>query len=134
MAIDTLNEKLALLGEPLPVSADGLDLADLQQLIGGYPGIPWEPPVPEPEPVAPPPGPVRWGPPRERRAEPPQIGATALLWQDGQWMSAVVEIGLEGQAGLMQGQGRLVARVAVVNVNEEEALLRLLFGKGDEGW
>lgn len=41
MAIDTVNEKLALLGEHLPISADGLDQADNQQLLWGYPGILW---------------------------------------------------------------------------------------------
>lgn len=41
MAIDTVNEKFALLGQHLPISADGLDQADNQQLLWGYPGILW---------------------------------------------------------------------------------------------
>jgi len=47
MAIDTINEKLALLEydevyQPgIPISADGLDQADKQQLLWGYPGILW---------------------------------------------------------------------------------------------
>ena len=48
MAIDTTNEKLALIEygdvfQPgIPISADGLDQADNQQLLWGYPGILWE--------------------------------------------------------------------------------------------
>jgi len=48
MAIDTINKKLALLEyeelyQPcLPISSDGLDQADNQQLLAGYPGILWE--------------------------------------------------------------------------------------------
>lgn len=51
MAIDTDNEKLALIEygdifQPgIPVSADGLDDADNQQLLWGYPGILWETPI-----------------------------------------------------------------------------------------
>ena len=47
MAIDTLNEKLALIeyGEVyqpgIPVSNDGLDQADNQQLLWEYPGFLW---------------------------------------------------------------------------------------------
>lgn len=47
MSIDTINEKLALLEwlEPyqcgIPISADGLDQADNQQLLWGYPGLLW---------------------------------------------------------------------------------------------
>ena len=47
MAIDSLNKKLALIEymqvyQPgIPVSADGLDQADNQQLLWGYPGILW---------------------------------------------------------------------------------------------
>jgi len=47
MAIDTTNEKLALIEygdvfQPgLPISADGLDQADNQQLLWGYPGVLW---------------------------------------------------------------------------------------------
>ncbi len=43
----TINEELALLeyGEPyqpgVPISSDGLDQADNQQLLWGYPGILW---------------------------------------------------------------------------------------------
>ena len=51
MAIDTINEKLALIEysdifQPgIPISADGLDQADLQQLLWEYPGILWIPKV-----------------------------------------------------------------------------------------
>jgi len=54
MAIDTTNEKLALIEygdifQPgIPISADGLDQADNQQLLWGYPGILWEAPVETP--------------------------------------------------------------------------------------
>ena len=41
MAITTVNEKLQLLGETCPISADGLGQDDLQQLLGEYPGILW---------------------------------------------------------------------------------------------
>ena len=47
MAIDTNNEKLALISllapfnAPVPISADGLDQADNQHLLAGYPGILW---------------------------------------------------------------------------------------------
>jgi hypothetical protein len=47
MAIDTNNEKLALLEYDevyqfgIPISADGIDQADQQQLLWGYPGISW---------------------------------------------------------------------------------------------
>ena len=44
MAIDTTNEKLALIDFPLaelPISSDGLDQADNQQLLWGYPGLLW---------------------------------------------------------------------------------------------
>ena len=47
MAIDTDNEKLALIEygdifQPgIPISADGLDQADNQQLLWEYPGILW---------------------------------------------------------------------------------------------
>lgn len=47
MAIDTVNEKLALIeySEPyqvgIPVSSDGLDQADKQQLLWEYPGFLW---------------------------------------------------------------------------------------------
>jgi hypothetical protein len=47
MAVDTTNEKLALMSwmqpwqMPLPISVDGLDQADNQQLLWGYPGILW---------------------------------------------------------------------------------------------
>ena len=42
-----INDKFALISYqqpwnvPLPISADGLDQADKQQLIWGYPGILW---------------------------------------------------------------------------------------------
>jgi len=44
MAIDTVNEKRALmmLGLPwntMPISADGIDQADQQQLLNEYPGL-----------------------------------------------------------------------------------------------
>ena len=48
MAIDTTNEKLALItyhqawNTPLPISADGLDQADNQHLLWEYPGLLWE--------------------------------------------------------------------------------------------
>ena len=48
MAIDTINEKLALLeyGESyqpgIPISNDGLDQGDKQQLLWEYPGILWK--------------------------------------------------------------------------------------------
>ena len=48
MAIDTINKKLALItflqpwNTPIPISDDGLDQADLQHLLAGYPGILWE--------------------------------------------------------------------------------------------
>lgn len=48
MAIDTVNEKLALATllqphqPPLPISADGLGQDDKQHLLWGYPGILWE--------------------------------------------------------------------------------------------
>ncbi len=51
MAIDTINEKLSLLEylEPyqpgVPISADGLDQADNQQLLWEYPGLLWAPPA-----------------------------------------------------------------------------------------
>lgn len=60
MAIDTANEKLALInfGMPfqpsLPLSPSALGTDDLQQLLWGYPGISWGdfvPPEPEPEAV-----------------------------------------------------------------------------------
>ena len=47
MAIDTNNEKLALISllqpfnTPVPISSDGLDQADKQHLLWGYPGILW---------------------------------------------------------------------------------------------
>ena len=47
MAISTVNDKLALIEygdvfQPgIPISADGLDQADNQQLLWGYPGILW---------------------------------------------------------------------------------------------
>lgn len=47
MAIDTNNEKLALIEYEnvfqfgLPISADGLNQADNQQLLWEYPGILW---------------------------------------------------------------------------------------------
>ena len=47
MAISTINDKLALISllkpweVPLPISSDGLDQADKQHLIWGYPGILW---------------------------------------------------------------------------------------------
>ena len=47
MAIDTNNEKLALISllapfnAPVPISADGLDQADKQHLLWAYPGILW---------------------------------------------------------------------------------------------
>ena len=47
MAVDTTNEKLALMSWtqpwqwPMPISADGLDQADNQQLLWGYPGVLW---------------------------------------------------------------------------------------------
>lgn len=47
MAIDTTNEKLALVtiyqpwNTPLPISADGLGQADKQHLIWDYPGLLW---------------------------------------------------------------------------------------------
>lgn len=47
MAIDTTNEKLALIEygdifQPgIPISADGIDQADKQHLIWEYPGILW---------------------------------------------------------------------------------------------
>ena len=52
MAIDTTNEKLALMTWmqpwqlPLPISSDGLGQADKQQLVWGYSGILWETTVP----------------------------------------------------------------------------------------
>jgi len=48
MAIDTINKKLALIEygdvyQPgIPVSDDGLDQADNQQLLWEYPGTLWE--------------------------------------------------------------------------------------------
>ena len=51
MAIDTINEKLALIEygdvfQPgIPISADGLGQADNQQLLWEYPGILWSAPV-----------------------------------------------------------------------------------------
>ncbi len=57
MAIDTNNEKFALLSFrqpwqcPVPISADGLDQADLQQLIWDYPGLLWTELVSDSEPV-----------------------------------------------------------------------------------
>lgn len=47
MAVDTVNEKLALLAymqpwqSPAPISADGLGQDDKQQLLWEYPGILW---------------------------------------------------------------------------------------------
>lgn len=46
MSIDTVNEKRALmmLGLPwsnIPISSDGLDQADNQQLLWEYPGLLW---------------------------------------------------------------------------------------------
>ena len=46
MAINTINEKraLMLLGMPFmdpPISADGIDQADQQQLLNEYPGFEW---------------------------------------------------------------------------------------------
>jgi hypothetical protein len=47
MAIDTHNEKLALISllqpwnTPIPISADGIDQADRQHFLWGYPGILW---------------------------------------------------------------------------------------------
>ena len=47
MSIDTVNEKFALItiyqpyNTPIPISADGLDQADNQQLIWDYPGLLW---------------------------------------------------------------------------------------------
>ena len=47
MAIITVNDKLALIEygdvfQPgIPISADGLDQADNQQLLWGYPGVLW---------------------------------------------------------------------------------------------
>lgn len=46
MAITTINEKgaLMMLGLPwgrLPISADGIDQADKQQLLNEYPGVTW---------------------------------------------------------------------------------------------
>ena len=46
MAIDTINKKraLMLLGLPFadpPISADGIDQADQQQLLNEYPGLAW---------------------------------------------------------------------------------------------
>lgn len=41
MAISTVNDKLALMGIPIPISNDGLGQGDLQQLLGEYPGILW---------------------------------------------------------------------------------------------
>ena len=47
MAIDTNNEKLALItllqpwNVPVPISADGIDQVDKQHLLAGYPGIVW---------------------------------------------------------------------------------------------
>ena len=47
MSIDTINEKLALIDygdvfQPaIPISADGIDQADQQHLLWGYPGILW---------------------------------------------------------------------------------------------
>lgn len=52
MAIDTINEKLALLEYlevyqlGIPISADGLDQADNQQLLWEYPGLLWSAAVP----------------------------------------------------------------------------------------
>ena len=51
MAITTDNDKLALIEygdifQPgIPISADGLDQADDQQLLWGYPGVLWTEPV-----------------------------------------------------------------------------------------
>jgi len=48
MAIDTINEKLALIEygdvfQPgIPISNDGIGQDDKQQLLWGYPGILWE--------------------------------------------------------------------------------------------
>jgi len=48
MAINTVNEKLALISllqpwnVPIPISADGIDQADQQQLLWGYPGLLWD--------------------------------------------------------------------------------------------
>lgn len=50
MAIDTNNEKLALISynQPfnpaIPISSDGLDWDDKQHLIWQYPGLEWETP------------------------------------------------------------------------------------------
>ena len=47
MAIDTTNEKLALIRfqqvwqPPLPISSDGIGQDDKQSLLWGYPGILW---------------------------------------------------------------------------------------------
>ena len=47
MAIDTNNEKLALItflqpwNTPVPISADGIGQDDKQHLLAGYPGILW---------------------------------------------------------------------------------------------
>ena len=47
MAIDTNNEKLALISllqpwnTPVPISADGIGQDDKQHLLAGYPGILW---------------------------------------------------------------------------------------------
>lgn len=52
MAIDTANKKLALLhyglpwGTPPLPSGAPLDKGDAQQLLGGYPGIPWQEVIP----------------------------------------------------------------------------------------
>lgn len=52
MAIDTTNEKLALItfhqiwNTPAPISADGLGQGDKQQLIAEYPGILWTAEIP----------------------------------------------------------------------------------------
>jgi hypothetical protein len=54
MAIDTLNKKLSLFSyqqvyiAAIPKSTDGLDQADNQQLLWGYPGILWEAPSTSP--------------------------------------------------------------------------------------
>lgn len=41
MAVSTINDKLALMGIPIPVSSDGLGQGDLQQLLWEYPGVLW---------------------------------------------------------------------------------------------
>ena len=51
MAIDTINEKFALISllkpweVPLPISTDALGQDDKQHLLWNYPGILWEEPV-----------------------------------------------------------------------------------------